>query len=198
MRRVTGTLTRPDGAPLARVAIHTTSRILSPAGTAPESWSTHTTDELGHYDFTLTPGLYRIAVTGGEGQRQTVLGIAAVTDGPDISLPELLGAGDVPPSLASELLDRVLWLEANLPSGPPGPQGPEGPTGPQGPVGPTGPEGPQGPKGDPGPEGPIGPTGETGPPGEVGQSVTVTVYTDPAAFASATPGPLELAVLTSA
>lgn len=67
--------------------------------------------------------------------------------------------------------------------GPPGPAGPAGPTGPQGPAGPAG---------------PAGATGAAGPAGANGQNVTITTFTDEAAFNAATAGPLQLLVLIDA
>lgn len=66
---------------------------------------------------------------------------------------------------------------------------------PAGPQGDTGPAGPTGPQGETGAQGPAGPQGETG---AAGDSVTITVLTDEAAFNAATPGALEIVVLTDA
>ncbi len=73
-----------------------------------------------------------------------------------------------------------------------------GPQGPQGPAGPAGATGPDGPTGNTGPAGPTGPQGATGATGPAGQSVTITTTTSQAVFDAATPGPLEIVVLTSA
>ena len=64
--------------------------------------------------------------------------------------------------------------------------------GPQDSQGDPGPQGLQGPQGDAGPQGPAGKAGADG------QSVTITVVADQAAFDAATPGALELVVLFSA
>lgn len=75
-----------------------------------------------------------------------------------------------------------------------GVQGASGPAGPASTVpGPEGPIGLDGPQGVMGGQGVPGEQGIQGPPGT---SATITVYTDAAAFDAATPGPLELAVLT--
>lgn len=67
--------------------------------------------------------------------------------------------------------------------------------GPSGPPGPSGDSGPRGPAGQPGVQGVAGPQG---PRGADGQSVTITVTTSQQVFDAATPGPLELLVLTDA
>ena len=61
-----------------------------------------------------------------------------------------------------------------------------------------GPEGPPGQKGDTGEAGATGAPGADGADGADGQNVTITVLTDPSAFEAATPGALELVVLTDA
>jgi hypothetical protein len=157
-RIVEGTLLRPDGTPLAGATIDFRAEMTTPAGVPRGVNAQVVTAADGSYSVEVMPGLYSVRLTVSTTTR--LLGQGVVTSGSPITLPELLDALDVPPSVLQDILDRLTALEAGGGGGgPPGPPGPPGPQGPQGDPGPQGPPGPIGPQGDPGPPGPQGPAG---------------------------------------
>ena len=105
------------------------------------------------------------------------------------------GAGNganIPTGIAGQVLGygsggALVAVDAQAgPVGPAGPAGAQGPTGAQGPAGPAGADGIQGPQGAVGPQGPAGADGADG------TSVTITDFTDAAAFNAYVPGPDEI------
>lgn len=81
---------------------------------------------------------------------------------------------------------------------PRGDKGEQGDRGEQGLTGERGLQGERGDTGERGLQGVQGMKGDKGDAGSAGASATITAFTDPAAWAAYTPGPLEFAVLTYA
>jgi hypothetical protein len=175
-RIVEGTLLRPDGTPLAGATIDFRAEMTTPDGVPRGVNAQVITASDGTYSVEVMPGLYSVRLTVSTTTR--LLGQGVVTSGSPITLPELLDALDVPPSVLQDILDRLTALE-QLGGGPPGPPGPQGDPGPPGPPGLQGDPGPPGPQGDPGPPGPPGPQGDPGPQGPAGPSNVITESSGP-------------------
>jgi hypothetical protein len=138
-RIIQGTLLRPDGTPLAGATIDFRAEMTTPDGVPRGVDAQVITASDGTYSVEVMPGLYSVRLTVSTTTR--LLGQGVVTSGSPITLPELLDALDVPPSVLQDILDRLTALEAGGggggPPGPPGPPGPQGDPGPQGPAGPS-------------------------------------------------------------
>lgn len=109
-RLIEGILVEPDGSPLGQATIIFRADETSIDGVPTGVSSFVNTDSDGAYSVELENGRYTVILIAQD--RQAVLGRGTVTDGPTITLPELLGLSGVGGSLAQDLLDRVIALEA--------------------------------------------------------------------------------------
>jgi hypothetical protein len=190
MRTIAGTLSKPNGDPIAAAVLRFVAMSTSEAGVPQGAMIDEATGDTGAYSVALVNGVYRISLT--IGTETHTLGQGVVTNGAPVDLWTLLSIPGVPVSIAQQLLDRVIELE-QVPPGSgiagvdnfPGddtieidattnPLRPrlratvEGLQGPPGPTGATGATGAQGPAGSTGATGAAGPQGETGPQGPAG------------------------------
>lgn len=114
MRKVIGTLLRPDQSPVTPAQLVFRAVTTSLSGVPQGADAKAMLSESGAYDVDLVEGTY--AVTLFTATAPGALGTVIVTDGPDITLPELLQVQAIPYSIAADLLDRVIELE-NVPPG---------------------------------------------------------------------------------